>query len=138
MTSVVSDLALAGFMLLLVLLASRGFNEWRFKLGSRATNVKVLPAPTRLPSSAPYNAALHPESLRLRHSVWALLALALTVRFGTWLLAWLMHMVQENHAVGFWDSFTSIWGRWDAAHYLDLADHGYVDVATMYLRYQVL
>ena len=60
----------------------------------------------------------------------ALVCVALIVlasRLAVYALAWGMASVKNGSLVSFADSFSSLWLKWDARHYLKIAQQGYVN-----------
>ncbi len=120
-----TTLALLAFVLLLAQIAVRTTYEFRLNLGDNANEVlgNLQARYSEQPNGRPLNSA---NTFQQRHPIIALIGLVLGVRFATWILAWLLYMVRENRFVGFFESMKAIWWRWDAVHYLNIADHGYV------------
>ncbi|WP_288842177.1 mannosyltransferase family protein [uncultured Deefgea sp.] len=112
----ITTIALLAFILLLASIALRGVYEFGLSLGDNADEHMALFAPR------PF--ALSPS--QQRHPIYAIVLLVLGARLATWLLAWLLFIFRENQLVGFFDSLKTIWWRWDAVHYLNIAAHGYV------------
>ncbi|WP_273429909.1 mannosyltransferase family protein [Chitinibacter tainanensis] len=62
------------------------------------------------------------------HPLLQIALLALGIRLAVYLLGWAFHMSAmgtSGQYVGFWPSLDDIWAKWDAPHYLSLAEIGY-------------
>lgn len=64
--------------------------------------------------------------LRLRvHIDWSLLGMILAIKGLILVLGALSFQAYTDQRIGSWRGWLEIWNRWDAPHYLDLAQYGY-------------
>lgn len=59
---------------------------------------------------------------------WHLAAIVLITKFLILFLSFQAYQVIVNTSINSWDDFFGIWKRWDAVHYLDIAQDGYTTV----------
>ena len=50
----------------------------------------------------------------------------LALRLGIYCFTFIFHRMTQGGQPGFWDTFQNLWDRWDAQHYVQIAENGYV------------
>jgi hypothetical protein len=93
---------------------------------NEARTSQSSPPPATVASTAPLDLR---ERFRLllddREPFLRLLPALLTLRLGIYFFGFVLFRMTSGGEPGFWTTLSTLWSRWDADHYVAIAEHGY-------------